>query len=199
MLELLGINPSRTGELLGLFGTTQAALHELPCGAACAEGIIPVVTSAVDVLAADTRVEDRYGRELSWLADHQPEPAAPVLCHGRYQPGIATGDPECGEPVVVRDWSGAVLAEPEYDVAYTVMAFWAAPFYTATRSERAGMKMIRDMITNVYRGSYEGQHETDADRVRFWQVFHGVRESVDPAVPDDLVPALKKHLKRLAS
>jgi hypothetical protein len=197
MLELIGVDPGRTGELLGRLGSTQAALHAVKV-TDDVDGL-RTITAAVDELAGHQQIESGFAKELSWLAAHQPAPAPPVLCHGTYQPGLVTGDPALGEPLVVRNWSGPVLADPEYDVAYTVLAFWAAPFYTGTRSERAGLKMIRDMLTNVYRGGYEGQRVLDGDRLRFWQVFHAMKVSVDPTVPPDLVPALRKHLKRLAS
>jgi len=41
-------------------------------------------------------------------------------------------------------WSAAVLAEPEHDLAWTLLSFWIAPFFANTRSERRGMIMIRD-------------------------------------------------------
>jgi hypothetical protein len=197
LLELLTVDPSRTSELLSQFGAVQAVLHDVKLPPELADGPIRRVTNAADALAADARVEAAHAKELAWLASRQPPPGEPVLCHGAYQPGLVTGDPALGEPLVVRGWADVVLAEPEYDVAFSTMAFWAAPYYTATRSERAGMKMIRDMLTNVYRGGYEHERSFDADRVRFWQVFHVVRASVDPTAPADLGPALAKHLKKL--
>jgi aminoglycoside phosphotransferase (APT) family kinase protein len=200
MLELLSVDPGRTNELLTRFGAIQAALHEVKVPSESTGGSLREVTSPVDELAGDDRVETNHGRELAWLA-RQPTATAgdAVLCHGAFQPGLVTGDPALGEPLVVRNWGEAVLAEPEYDIAYSTLAFWAAPYYTGTRSERAGMKMIRDMLTNVYRGGYEHERPFDAGRVRVWQVFHGLRAAVDPGAPAELRPAVTKLLKKLTS
>jgi hypothetical protein len=197
LLELLTVDPGRTSELLSQFGAVQAALHDVKLPPELVDGSIRRVANAADELDADDRIGSVHAKALTWLRDRQPEPGEPVLCHGAYQPGLVTGDPAIGEPLIVRGWRDAVLAEPEYDVAFSTMAFWAAPYYTATRSERAGMKMIRDMLTNVYRGGYEHERPFDDGRVRFWQVFHVLRASVDPSAPADLGPALAKHLKKL--
>ena len=194
MLELIGAAPERTNTLLKALAEQQAALH------AC-----PLDDVGVPALALDERIAEvergpaDLAKETAWLRANVPAAATSVLCHGYLQPLVASGDPGVGEPLTIRNWARAVVAEPEYDLAMTVLAFWSAPFYAGTRSERAGLKMIRDMLANLYQGSYEAVRPLDAARLRYWQAYHAVRGMADPATPTDLVPALRKRFKKLAS
>ncbi len=78
-------------------------------------------------------------------------------------------------PFTVRNWSAAVLAEPELDLGWSLLSFWIAPFFANTRSERRGMIMIRDGLANLFRTGYEAARPVDAERVRYWQAFHAAR------------------------
>jgi aminoglycoside phosphotransferase (APT) family kinase protein len=168
------------------------ALHSLPLDDDADAAALPTVDPVATLAQAGVG-----GRELAWIESNVPEPRPAVLCHGGYQPLVVSGDPTAGQPLTVRNWAAATRAEPEYDVAFTLLAFWSAPYYTGTRTERAGLKMIRDMLTNVYRGSYEAQRPLDADRVRFWHCFHALRGAADPTVPADLAAALPKRFWKL--
>ena len=145
-----------------------------------------------------------------------------ALCHGDYHPWCVYGPPPAawphhggpGKGLTVVNWSGAVLAEPAFDVALTLVFFWCAPYFAPTRSQRAQIKMIRNTMLNTYTLGYTGYRELDADRVRFWRAFHALRlnaqilgaydSSGSPFVTqhrnqlhDGLGPALAGHFKQL--
>jgi hypothetical protein len=80
-----------------------------------------------------------------------------------------------GKGLVAINWCGAVLAEPEFDVAYTLVALWSAPYFAKNRAERTAIKMIRNTLVNTYKLGYGDERELDWDRVRFWETFHVLR------------------------
>lgn len=177
--ELIGYNLGQSEALLGGFATNHAAVHD---GVDVAElaGAVPTVSLEDELARIDA---GRFGEEVAWLAEHAPEPAAPVLCHGGYQPLCVSGpEPdrwdEVGGPgrgLHTRNWCGAVLAERELDVAFTLVAFWFAPHFAPNRSERTAIKMIRNTLSNSYKLAYAGAAPVDGGRLRFWQAFHAVR------------------------
>jgi hypothetical protein len=110
----------------------------------------------------------------------------------------------------VSNWRNAVVAEREFDVGLTLMAFWVAPMYVEHRALRAQFKMIRNKLASRYLRSYADHGPLDAGRVAFWQAFHAQRLvaqingayegtgspflPVDPAV---LPKGVEKELARL--
>ena len=88
----------------------------------------------------------------------------------------AVGVPNVGgRPEHAHRLIAAVLAEREFDVAYTLVALWSAPFFAKNRPERTAIKMIRNTLINTYKLGYEDAHPFDQDRVRFWEAFHVLR------------------------
>ena len=145
-----------------------------------------------------------------------------MLCHGGYQPLCVYGPPPDawaahggpGKGLTVGNWCGAVLAEAEFDVAFTLVAFWSAHCFAKNRSERTAIKMIRNTLLNTYKVGYQARHELDPDRLRFWQAFHALRGlarlggAYDPVgspfapqdrgpLPDQLEAELERHFTQL--
>jgi hypothetical protein len=175
--ELIGRNLHQSEALMHGFAEEHAAIHRLPIGD-CPR--VPAITAAVEVERIDS---GRFPAERRWLEEHLPDSGAPALCHGGYQPGCVYGPPRTawaehggpGRDLIVSNWCGAVLAEREFDVAFTYVAFWSSPFFAKTRSDRTAMKMIRNSLLTAYTRGYPGYDELDPERVRFWRVFHVVR------------------------
>jgi hypothetical protein len=216
--ELIGFNLHHSNDLLEGFAAHHDTIHRLPV-----EGLadaVPVIDARAEVDRID---RSRYPAELAWLDEHLPTTAPVVLCHGGYQPLAVFGPPperwdELGGPgkgLTVVNWGNAVLAEAEYDMAFTLVAFWSAPYFAPNRSERTAIKMIRNTLLNTYKQGYTACRDVDLDRLRFWQVFHALRglARVDGAydaegspfaagdrgaVPVDLGPELHRHVRQLS-
>ncbi len=217
--ELIGFNLHQASEILTGFARHHAAIHDLVVDDE-ARAALPTVVAA-DELA---RIDPAFMRaEHEWLAARVPPPADHlVLGHGGYQPMCVSGPPPDawadhggpGNGLVVDNWSGAALVEAEFDVAFTLVAFWSAHCFAPNRSERTAIKMIRNTLLNTYKLGYQSCREFDPERVRFWQAFHALRGlarmsgAYDAAgssfaaqdrgpLPDLLAPELQRHFKQL--
>lgn len=159
-----------TSDLVGLpdhlasFGRLHARLHNLSTDGLSDDAGPPAVPD-----------DPAVAEEVAWLDDNRPPGAPPVLCHGNLHPVqvYVRGDDEPG-PTVVADWTQARLAEPEFDVAATLVAFWTAPLYVPNRTHRALVKLARDSLASAYLAAYtkSATRSLDDDRVRYWQTFH---------------------------
>jgi aminoglycoside phosphotransferase (APT) family kinase protein len=220
--DLIGFNLHHSNALLTGFAAHHHAIHSLPAADVdelVAGGLVPRVDPASEVARIDA---DRFPAEVAWLAEHVPAPAPPVLCHGGYQPLATFGPPPedwdanggPGKGLTVVNWSAAVLAEVAYDVAFTLVAFWSAPYFAPNRSERTAIKMIRNTLLNTYKQGYSACASVDLDRLRWWQAFHALRGQArltgaydadgSPfaapdrgAVPTDLEPELARLFRQL--
>jgi hypothetical protein len=178
--ELIGFNLHHSDALLHGFAAHQADIHRIPVDDLAGVPALAVVDAEQEVARIPATA---FPKERRWLDEHLPAPAAPVLCHGGYQPMSVFGPPPAeweahggpGRGLVTTNWCAAVLAEPEFDVAYTLVALWSAPFFAKNRAERTAIKMIRNTLINTYKLGYELAHPLDPDRVRFWEAFHVLR------------------------
>jgi hypothetical protein len=217
--ELIGWNMRHSAEILRGFGAQHAAIHQLPVSDLGAEHPLPVIAAAVEVARIDAA---HFPLERRWLDEHLPGPSDLALCHGAYHPWSVYGPPPeawadhggPGKGLTVVNWSGAVLADPAFDVALTLVLFWSAPYFAETRGERAQIKMIRHSMLNTYTLGYPGYRQLDPERVRFWRAFHALRGSArirgaydssgspfEPhdrgPLPEDLSRALAAHFQQL--
>jgi aminoglycoside phosphotransferase (APT) family kinase protein len=197
-VEIIGRDPDRARDLFQRLARTQAALHDT--GSAQVGPGVPVFDLAAELDALGPAFE----AEAGWLRANAPTPAGePVLCHGGLTPLVASLEADDdATPFTVRNWSAAVLAEPELDLGWSLLSFWIAPFFANTRSERRGMIMIRDGLANLFRTGYEAARPVDAERVRYWQAFHAARGAAralaDPgSMPDEVGPNLRKRFAKL--
>jgi hypothetical protein len=175
--ELIGFNLHQADDILHGFAAHHDAIHRLPVDDLVA---VPAVDAAAEVARIDAT---RFPAERAWLDERIPSPTEVVLCHGGYQPLSVFGPPPAewdrhggpGRGLTVTNWCGAVRAEPEYDMAFTLVAFWSAPYFAKNRPERTAIKMIRNTLLNTYKLGYAAQRDVDPDRLRFWQAFHALR------------------------
>ena len=215
--DLIGFNLHQADELLRGFAAHHDAIHRLAVDHV--GDAVPVIDAADEVARIDP-IE--FAAERGWLHEHLPSGGERVLCHGGYQPLCVFGPPaDCweqhggpGHGLSATNWCGAVQAEPEFDVAFTLVALWSAPCFAKNRSERAAIKMIRNTLVNTYKLGYTSHREVDPDRLRFWQAFHSLRGLARLAggydgdgspfvvqdrgpLPADLASELRRHFRQL--
>jgi hypothetical protein len=175
--ELVEDNLRYSDELVDGFARHHAAFHDIdPQGL---ESCVPVLSIAEELERIDER---RFGAHVDWLRTHARSSARRKLCHGAYQPFCVSGPPaerwdEIGGPgsnLTTSNWCGAILAEREFDVGYTLVSLWMLPSFAKSRHERTAMKMIRNTVSNRYRLEYSTVAPLDFERLRFWQAFHAL-------------------------
>ena len=162
--------------------------------------------------------EARYPDQVAWLRDQASTPGPDVLCHGGYEPRCVSGPgPDTwdtfggpGQGLTIANWRHAAVAEREYDVGLTLMAFWVAPMFVDHRALRAQFKMIRNKLASRYLRSYADHGPLDDRKVAFWQAFHAQRVVAQlngayategspflPPADGDVPKGLEKELARL--
>jgi aminoglycoside phosphotransferase (APT) family kinase protein len=204
--------PALLRDLPAQLATTMASLHRLdpaPVTAAVAAAAPAVAWSATDVLAqlelgAKAVERDDLVDALAVLADGQPDQPEVVLCHGDLHPFNVLTD---GDQLTVLDWTGAVVADPCFDLALTELLL-ANPPLSLPRplmpALRAGARLLARRFVSAYAAAnpaasldaldwYRGLHEArvlvDVTRLR---AEHGAAAGghpwglVAPAVARDL-------------
>jgi len=180
LLDLIGLQFSAMVPLMRGFGAHHAAVHRIPVAGLPAGHRIPVLDAAQELSRIDA---ERFSVQCEWLGAHASTPAAPVLCHGGYQPSCVYGLEPAewerhggpGASFEIGNWSGAMLADAECDVALTQVCFWIAHFHGEGRAGRAVVKALRSPLINDYIRGYPGYDDLDRDRLRFWRAFHALR------------------------
>ena len=151
--------------LLAEFGRLHARLHQLPPDAGAAP-------DAPAPPALDGDATPAIVRQREWLDAHRPEPRDPVVCHGEFNPAhiVRDGDEGSGVPV---NWTAATRAEPEFDVAATLVGFWSAALY-GNAVQRRALKMVREPLATTYLSRYQeaAARPLDDGRLRYWQAHH---------------------------
>jgi hypothetical protein len=217
--ELIGFNLHHSEALLRGFAANHAAIHRLPVDDLGDHLPVPTVMAGAEVARIDAA---RFPAERRWLEEHLPAATDVALCHGGYQPMCVFGPAPSawaehggpGKHLTVANWSVAVLAPRAFDVAFTLVAFWSAPFFAKNLAERTAIKMIRNTLLNTYTLGYPGYDELDPELVRFWRAFHTIRgmarleraydsegspfEAQDRGpLPAALLPELQRHSRQL--
>ena len=160
--------------LLADFGRLHAALHALP---------VPEGPPVVDPVAPppDEEAAPAVARQRAWL-DREHRPAAHrVVCHGDLNPVhvLRDGDATPGVPV---NWTAATVAEPEHDVAATLVGFWSSALY-GNAVQRRLLCLAREPLASAYLSAYRdvAPWSLEDDRLRYWQAFHlhGLAVAID--------------------
>ena len=163
--ELIGFNLHHSNELLDGFAAHHDAIHRLPVDDLLAGGAVPRIDAATELARIDAdplpgraglarRARARAARRRCCAtAATSPSPSSVR----RPTRGPTTAGP--GQGLTVVNWCAAVLAEPEYDMAFTLVAFWSAPFFAPNRSERTAIKMIRNTLLNTYKQGYTARRD----------------------------------------
>ena len=142
---------------------------------------------------------------VEWLLENQPsERDVLSVCHGDFHPGNVIVDG--GRVTGVLDWPGAQLADPEYDVAVSlVLMAVAAPELVSDVPPEAF-----EAFALAYLESYSRRRTVDPERVRYYRAYRAMRAflrgtgALTPGVNPGLLPrdqypwAAEGALQRLA-
>lgn len=129
------------------------------------------IEAALDGLAerAAPLASGGYPAGLAWLRSNRPTPGAPVVCHGDFHPlNLMIRD---GRVSGLLDWSHALLADSEYDLAYCaqLLAWWPLPARGLLRhlvGRPAAWQFVR---------AYRRLRPVDEGRYRWHEALHAFR------------------------
>ena len=179
MMEDLFADLARGPEVADLLAQAHADLHAVPSDRiANAIEEVGIPLQAVS-LAGQLDNLERYVADdalaylepgVAWLIKNQPVERDPLtVCHGDFHPGnVMVNSPKV---TGVLDWSGAQLADPEYDVAVSlVLVAVAAP------------GLAGDVPPDTFRAfaasyldTYSRRRALDPDRLRYYRAYRAMR------------------------
>lgn len=177
-----GLSWSEKARLPMLLAETVARLHALdaqPFAQALAGAGWPLETIGLDAALAGLAertaplATDGYAAGLAWLKSHRPAPGPRAVCHGDLHPlNLLVAD---GRVSSLLDWSHALLADPEYDIAYAaqLLAWWplrVSPLPRALLKHFLGRPAAWQFIR-----TYRRSRSFDADRYRWHEALHAFR------------------------
>ena len=181
LMESLGQNPIAIPQLLRSMAEAHARLHQVPSGGAPAPPAGRAPLASLDASLEASGLTADFAAERAWLHGHVPPSGAATVCHGDLQPAAMRLDGDDTATAMLVNWSAALVADAEYDLALTLLMFWSAPYLAEGMGQRKMLKTVRDMITDGYLAAYratEGSAPLDEDRLRYWGAFHALRWSV---------------------
>ncbi len=160
---------------------------------------VPVVVDEMLPVLRETNAvldDPLLARANDWLAETRRPGPEVVLCHGDLhpfnllvdrssKPGVGGdgvgghgfgGHGDGGTPqTTLVDWTAAMIAEPEFDVAFTSLLLEFAPIPVPKVVVPAIGSLTR-FLARRFRVGYEGHgHPLDADRLRWFTAYHAVR------------------------
>ena len=174
LANVMVANVTSVPQFLAAFGRLHAELHALPLDGvkAHADGVDPL--DELDRRAEPEPVRQAVETELAWLRAHRPPDGAQVLCHTELSPAYVYLEGTDTSTAVPVNWTRARVADPAYDVAATVTAFWSVPIYVDNALQRKALKMARDSLVSAYLSAYResAPHPLDDGKLDYWQAFH---------------------------
>jgi len=202
-------------------GETMSTLHAIPTKE-IAERLAAAGWPAarLDSLAVLSELETQVGQlrtpallnGVAWLANHKPNFAPPVVCHGDLHPLnlLFEGD----RVVAVLDWELARLADPAFDVARTSMLLRLSPAKVPHVPRIAARRMSR-RLSKAFVENYRLHRGVDEGSLQWHEALHCLRTATiatlgaQPSAPTRLrrtsdvwltaVPRLKKRFTDITS
>lgn len=111
---------------------------------------------------------------LGWLAAHAPETPSPTLVHGDYRTGNliygSSGGAAHDRIAAVLDWEFARIGDPFVDLG------WVCARSNAMQSDRVCYLLPREVFLERYERATG--RAIDESRLRFWEIFHQVRNGM---------------------
>jgi aminoglycoside phosphotransferase (APT) family kinase protein len=109
------------------------------------------------------------GPGLRWLLDHRPAAGPRVICHGDFHPQNLLA--EGGRVTAVLDWPNALVAEPECDVAATLVILRLTPVevFPVPAALRPLVAALRPIMTARYLARYRRARALDEWRLRYYE------------------------------
>jgi aminoglycoside phosphotransferase (APT) family kinase protein len=158
------------GTLADLHGMAPDRFQSSLAEAGCPPQTIGL-EAALDGLADRTAplASDGYAAGLAWLRSARPAPGARVVCHGDFHPLNLMI--EAGQVSGLLDWSHALLADAEYDLAYCaqLLAWWPLPARGLLKHV-AGRPAAGQFIR-----AYRRLRPVDDERYRWHEALHAFR------------------------
>ena len=106
---------------------------------------------------------------VRWLRAHRPAAGPPAICHGDFHPQnlLAVG----GRVTAVLDWPNAVVAEPECDVAATLVILRLVPVAVlpVPAPLRPVVAALRALMTARYLAAYRRARGIDRHRLPYYE------------------------------
>jgi aminoglycoside phosphotransferase (APT) family kinase protein len=178
--------PTLLRELPRLLAAAMAALHDLdpePTTAAVRE-MAPTVSWNVGALlehfaaAADALARPDLRAAVEALAATQPPEERTVICHGDLHPFNLLVD---ATRTTVIDWTGALRADPAYDVAFTALLL-ANPPLDGPRLLSAAIAPLGRVLARRFTSEYQRLAPgTDLHTLAWYQGLHGARLLIEVA------------------
>lgn len=174
-------------DLPRVLATAMAGLHALdpdPTTAAIADAAPTVAWRVGDLLqhfeaVASTIERADLMRVVQTLAATRPAGDARVICHGDLHPFNLLVD--AGGRTTIVDWTGAICAQPAYDVAFTALLL-ANPPLDAPGPLSAVIARVGRVLSRRFIAAYRSlAPEADLDPVGWYQGLHGARILLDAA------------------
>jgi aminoglycoside phosphotransferase (APT) family kinase protein len=131
-------------------------------------------------------IEDEHARlgidalepAMAWLRAHRPAPRAEVVCHGDFHPLNVMMDADGSYNVI--DWTLARFAEPEYDIARTIILWRRAPIDRTVVSGPLRLLIGAGRRTFLWRYMrvYGRLRRVDRERLRYYEAFAAMRTMI---------------------
>lgn len=118
---------------------------------------------------------------LRWLLDRRPSVGPPAICHGDFHPQNLLA--EDGRVTAVLDWPNALVAEPECDVAATLVILRLTPIqlFPVRAALRPMVAALRPIMTARYLARYRRARSLDGTRLRYYEAAACMRGLVRAA------------------
>lgn len=118
---------------------------------------------------------------LRWLLDRRPPGGPRVVCHGDFHPQNLLA--EGGRVTAVLDWPNALVAEPECDVAATLVILRVTPveLFPVPAVLRPLVAALRPIMLARYLACYRRTRALDAARLRYYEAAACMRGLVRAA------------------
>jgi aminoglycoside phosphotransferase (APT) family kinase protein len=192
--------PRLLGSLPAEMATAVARLHQLdpePVTAAV-RAAAPSVAWHVDELLghfeAGARAVDRAELKsaVAALADSRPRERTTVVCHGDFHPFnlLACRD----RSTTVIDWTGALCAEPAFDLAFTVLLLSNPPLH-AGGLLRPVVGTAGGLLARLFlKGYRRANPAADLSNLDWYRALHGARVLIELArIEDEFGPGGAGH------
>jgi aminoglycoside phosphotransferase (APT) family kinase protein len=173
--------PSLARRLPDLLGQVAAAVHALdpaPVRAALVDAEVDAPTDPGGFVAVLSEAAGQFGRAdlcaaARWLASHPPPPGRQVVTHGDLHPFNLLID---DDRWMLLDWTTALIAHPEYDLAFTTLMLRHPPLAAAPAVRRA-IAMAGAILARRFAAAYvrAGGSRPDQRSLDWYTSLHALR------------------------
>lgn len=178
--------PQLVRDLPGQLARTMATLHRLdpdPVTAAVRAAAPEVAWTIEDVLAqfrlgAKALERPDLAAAIDELAGRMPDRDRLVICHGDFHPFNVLTD---GTDFVVLDWTGALLADPCFDVAFTELVVGNPPLVLPGPLAAVGRMAGRVLARRFLRAYRAANPTAPLEHLDWYRALHRVRVLLERA------------------